>query len=132
LGTVVSLGRPKLKNIAERFPVYALQSESPKRLRQRLRIQRLKLRRVGTTHLSWVVVELALIVGTIVAVRYLSRPPVSPQPATPYAASRFMSSVSDQRSARSEESRAIVFLVEMWMTKAVHASTSSARTGVLP
>ena len=29
LGTVVSLGRPKLKNIAERFPVYALLPEPP-------------------------------------------------------------------------------------------------------
>jgi len=28
--------------------------------------------------------------------------------------------------------RTIVFLVEMWMARAVHASTSSARTGVLP
>src|SRR5712691_3873506 len=54
LGTTVSLGRPKLKNIAQRQPVYALLSESPKGLRQRLRIQRLKLsRRVGTAHLSW-------------------------------------------------------------------------------
>ena len=48
LGAVVSLGRPKLKNIAERFQVYALLSEPPKGLRQTLRIQRLKLsRRVG-------------------------------------------------------------------------------------
>src|SRR5437870_5164769 len=53
LGTVVSLGRPKLKNIAERFQVYALLPEPPKGLRQTLRIQRLKLsRRVGTAHLA--------------------------------------------------------------------------------
>src|SRR5216684_1331033 len=45
LGTVVSLGRPKLKNIAERFRVYALLSERPKGFRQTLRIQRLKLSR---------------------------------------------------------------------------------------
>jgi adenylate cyclase len=44
LGTVVSLGRPKLKNIAERFEVYALLSEPTKGLRQALRVQRLKLR----------------------------------------------------------------------------------------
>jgi len=51
LGTVVSLGRPKLKNIAPRFPIYALLSEPPKGLWQALQIQRLKLsRRVGTTH----------------------------------------------------------------------------------
>jgi adenylate cyclase len=53
LGMVVSLGRPKLKNITQRFPVYALLSESPKGRRQTLRIQRLKLsRRVGTAHLG--------------------------------------------------------------------------------
>jgi len=49
LGTVVSLGRPKLKNIAERFAVYTLLPESPTGLWQTLRVQRLKLsRRVGT------------------------------------------------------------------------------------
>jgi len=40
LGTVVSLGRPKLKNIAERFAVYALLSEPPKGFRQQLQVQR--------------------------------------------------------------------------------------------
>src|SRR5713226_120678 len=45
LGTVVSLGRPKLKNIAERQPVYALLPEKPQGLRQTLRVQRLKLKR---------------------------------------------------------------------------------------
>jgi TolB-like protein len=80
LGIVVSLGRPKLKNIAQRFPVYALLPENPKGLRQTLRTQRLKLsRRVGTAHLSWVVVGLVLIVGTIIAVRYLSHLPLSTQ-----------------------------------------------------
>jgi adenylate cyclase len=44
LGTVVSLGRPKLKNIAVRFEVYALLSEPPKGLRQALQVQRWKLR----------------------------------------------------------------------------------------
>ena len=48
LGTVVSLGRPKLKNIAPRFQIYALLPEKPQGLRQRLRLQRLKLRKVGT------------------------------------------------------------------------------------
>ena len=48
LGTVVSLGRPKLKNIAERFQIYALLPEQPKGLRQQLQVQCLKLsRRVG-------------------------------------------------------------------------------------
>jgi adenylate cyclase len=79
LGTVVSLGRPKLKNIAERFQVYALLPEPPKGLRQTLRIQRLKLsRRVGTAH-RVVAAGLVLVAVTIVAVRYLSRPPLSTQ-----------------------------------------------------
>jgi adenylate cyclase len=44
LGTVVSLGKPKLKNIAERFAVYALLPERPTRFRQHLQVQRLKLK----------------------------------------------------------------------------------------
>src|SRR5712692_4036186 len=68
LGTVVSLGRPKLKNIAERFPVYALLPEPPKGFRQTLRIQRLKLsRRVRTVVFVLVGV---LLLGGIVTVRY--------------------------------------------------------------
>jgi adenylate cyclase len=43
LGAVVSLGRPALKNIAERIQVYALLSDAPKGVRQTLRVQRLKL-----------------------------------------------------------------------------------------
>ncbi len=43
LGLVVSLGRPKLKNIAQREPVYTLLSEHPTGVRQRLQVQRLKL-----------------------------------------------------------------------------------------
>jgi TolB-like protein/Tfp pilus assembly protein PilF len=79
LGTVVSLGRPHLKNIAQRFPVYALLSEAPKGIRQTLRIQRLKLSRwVGTSGLTWVVAGLMFIAGTIVTVRFLS-PKLSPQ-----------------------------------------------------
>ena len=42
LGTVLSLGKPKLKNIAERFAVYVLLPEPPKGVRQTLRVQRLK------------------------------------------------------------------------------------------
>jgi adenylate cyclase len=83
LGPVVSLGQPKLKNITQRQPVYTLLSESPQGLRQRLRIQRLKLsRRVGTAHLAWPGVALGgvlLIAGTLAAVQYLSRPPLNPQ-----------------------------------------------------
>src|SRR2546426_402552 len=43
LETVVSLGRLKLKGIAERFPVYALLPEQPQSLRQTVRGQWLKL-----------------------------------------------------------------------------------------
>ncbi len=65
LGTVVSLGRPKLKNIAERQPVYALLSEKPQGLRQTLRVQRLKLsRRVGTARLARaMLVVVGLLIG---------------------------------------------------------------------
>src|SRR5712692_2832675 len=78
LGTVVSLGRPQLKNITQRFLVYALLPEKPKGLRQHLQVQRLTLsRRVGTAHRVAAVV--LLIAGTSVTVYYLSRPPLSPQ-----------------------------------------------------
>jgi adenylate cyclase len=71
LGTVVSLGKPKLKNIAERFQVYALLPEVPKGIRQTLQVQRLKLsRRVRPVH--WLsVAGLLLVVGTLITVRYL-------------------------------------------------------------
>jgi adenylate cyclase len=79
LGAAVSLGRPKLKNITERFEVYALLPETPHGLRQTLRIQRLKLsRRVRPAH-RMVVAGLVLVAATIVAVRYLTRPPLGPQ-----------------------------------------------------
>src|SRR5262245_12742095 len=44
LGTVVSLGRPKLKNIVQREAVYALLHERPQGVRQQLQVQRLKLK----------------------------------------------------------------------------------------
>ncbi len=43
LGAVVLLGRPKLKNIAPRFQVYALLPEKPTGVRHRLQVHRLKL-----------------------------------------------------------------------------------------
>jgi hypothetical protein len=72
LGTVVSLGKPKLKNIAERFPVYALLPAPPTGLRQRLQVQRLKVsQRVRPVH--WLsAAGLVLVVATLIAVRYLS------------------------------------------------------------
>jgi class 3 adenylate cyclase len=72
LGTVVSLGRPKLKNITPRFPIYALLSEPPKGLWQALQIQRLKLsRRVGPVVLVLVSV---LFLGGIVLLLFPSLP----------------------------------------------------------
>src|SRR5262249_52376890 len=60
LGTVIALGRPKLKNIVPRFNVYLLLPEPAKGWRQLLRVQRLKLsHKVGTTH--WVVAAVLLL-----------------------------------------------------------------------
>ena len=87
LGTVISLGRPKLKNIAQRFPVYALLSEKPRGLRQSLRVQRLKLsRRVGTAHrvaAAVVLVALASAGAIVLRDRYFSSPPGLPLPDKP-------------------------------------------------
>src|SRR5712692_10400110 len=82
LGTVVSLGRPKLKNIAERFLVYALLPAPTKGLHQTLRVQRLKLFRwVGTAPRMMVAAVLLLIGGGLVAPWFPSvssfRPPSS-------------------------------------------------------
>ena len=74
LSTVVSLGRPKLKNIAQRQPVYLRLSERPTGWRQTLRVQWLNLRKMGTARLSraaLVVVGL-LIGGGIVTLLYPS------------------------------------------------------------
>jgi TolB-like protein/class 3 adenylate cyclase/cytochrome c-type biogenesis protein CcmH/NrfG len=87
LGTVVSLGKPKLKNIAERFAVYALLSAPPKGIRQTLGVQYLKLsRRVGTAHrVAAMVVLLALVSAGAIAIRerYFSAPPGLPLPDKP-------------------------------------------------
>jgi adenylate cyclase len=87
LGTVVSLGKPRLKNIAERFAVYALLSVPPKGLRQTLGVQYLKLsRRVGTAHrVAAMVVLLALVSAGAIAIRerYFSAPLGLPLPDKP-------------------------------------------------
>jgi adenylate cyclase len=87
LGTVISLGRPKLKNIAERFAIYALLPEPPQGLRQTLRVQRLKLsRRVGTAHRVVAVVALLVLVsvGSIaIKTRYFPSAPALPLPDKP-------------------------------------------------
>src|SRR5437867_1541225 len=63
LGTVVSLGQPRLKNIAARFPVYALLPTPPQGSRQKLRVRWLQLaRRVGTARrIATAVLVLALV-----------------------------------------------------------------------
>jgi adenylate cyclase len=90
LGTVMSLGRPKLKNIAERFAVYALLSAPPEGFRQTLRVQRLKLScRVGTSQrIVMAILLLALVsVGAIVLrERYFSASPALPLPDKPSVA----------------------------------------------
>jgi adenylate cyclase len=73
LGTVVSLGRPQLKNIAERFPVYALLPAPPKGLWPTLQVQRLKLsRRVRFAH-RVALAGLLLIAAILGTVHYLVR-----------------------------------------------------------
>jgi len=68
LGTVVSLGKPKLKNIAERFPVYAMLPESPKGVHQTLQVQRLKFsRRLHPGYWVAAGVVVALIAGGFLA-----------------------------------------------------------------
>jgi TolB-like protein/Tfp pilus assembly protein PilF len=82
LGAVVALGKPKLKNIAERFSIYALLPTPPTGLRQRLQALRLKLsRRINTAHR--VAVGLVLLVGAITVTWYLARSPLSPQVSLP-------------------------------------------------
>src|SRR5215510_8234860 len=63
LENVISLGRPKLKNIVPRFRVYALLPEKPKGLRQNLRVQRLKLHRIGSV--VFVLVSVLLLGGAV-------------------------------------------------------------------
>jgi TolB-like protein/class 3 adenylate cyclase len=83
LGRVISLGRPKLKNIVQRQPVYTLLPEQPSGLRQRLRVQQWKLsRRVGTPVFVLVLVS-ALFLGGIVILRQLFLPTSSTQEALP-------------------------------------------------
>src|SRR5437867_11971932 len=88
LGTVVSLGRPPLKNIAERFQVYALLPEAPTGVSQKLRAHRFTLsRRVGVAP-RMVLVVLTLIAATSVVVRQLF---LSPTPKSQASTSRCQS-----------------------------------------
>jgi len=83
LGMVVSLGRPKLKNIAERFQVHALLPEAPTGLRQTLRVQHLKLSRLVRPVHHMMVAALVLVAGIIATVLYSSPPIPSTQSSTP-------------------------------------------------
>jgi adenylate cyclase len=85
LGTVVSRGRPKLKNIAERFPVYALLPESPKGLPQTLRLQRLKFSRKVRPAYWLGVAGLLCIVAAFLTIRYFSFPVPNSQHPVPSA-----------------------------------------------
>ncbi len=80
LGAVVSLGRPKLKNIAQRFQIYALLPEAPQGFRQTLQVQRLKISRRVLPAYRVLAAALFLIALTAVVVRYLSPSNPSPQP----------------------------------------------------
>ncbi|HEV8712563.1 MAG TPA: adenylate/guanylate cyclase domain-containing protein [Candidatus Binatia bacterium] len=84
VGTVVSLGRPKLKNIAQREPVYVLLPEPPKGFRLRLHVQRLKLKQWRRA-LQVVTAVLVLAWAGVVTLRSFRSPsPLGqPQGATP-------------------------------------------------
>ncbi|MBI3797659.1 MAG: adenylate/guanylate cyclase domain-containing protein, partial [Deltaproteobacteria bacterium] len=64
LGTAVSVGRPKLKNIAERFAVYALLPEQRNGFRHTLRVQWLKLKRKKRV---WQMAAAVLVLGLVSA-----------------------------------------------------------------
>ena len=72
LGTVVPLGQPKLKNIAERFPIYVLLPHEPQGFRQALRVHWLKLTLKKRTF-QGVAAALLLLLGSAgtLAVRHL-------------------------------------------------------------
>jgi adenylate cyclase len=72
VGTVVSLGRPKLKNIAQRERVYALLPEPPKGFHQRLQVQQLKLKQWQRT--LQVAAAVLLLVGAGLIGRYFYEP----------------------------------------------------------
>jgi adenylate cyclase len=83
LGTVVSLGRPKLKNIAQREPVYALLAERPTGFRQHLQVQRLKFTPWRRTVQVVVAVLFLVGAGLIGWYFYLPSPPGLPLPDKP-------------------------------------------------
>jgi adenylate cyclase len=82
LGTVVSLGRPKLKNIAQRQLVHALLPEKPEGFRQNLRVQRLKLKQ---WHRMLQMAAILLLIGAVALLKtfYFPAPPALSLPDKP-------------------------------------------------
>jgi adenylate cyclase len=79
------LGEQLVKNITKPVRVYRLvmeESESQKAQgkRQKAKVDRQTQRKVGTARLRWVAAGLVLVAAALVAVQYLSRPALSPQP----------------------------------------------------
>ena len=83
LDTVVLLGRPQLKNIAQRFQVYTLLSEPPQGLRQRLHIQQLKLNQWQQPLRVATLLVLLASAGFLGRYFYLPSPPGLPLPDKP-------------------------------------------------
>src|SRR5262245_22392965 len=82
LGTVVSLGQPKLKNIAERFQVYALLPEQPAGFRQNLRVPRLYLQRWHRT-VQVAAILLVIGIGVLLQTFFFPAPPALSLPDKP-------------------------------------------------
>jgi len=74
------VGERALKNIERPVRVWQVVMEPEKVRSPESEVRSPKPRRVGIAHLRWVVVGVVFLAGTIVTVRYLSRPPLSPQP----------------------------------------------------
>jgi adenylate cyclase len=85
LGTVVSLGKPRLKNIAQRFPVHVLLPETPRGLRHTLQVQRLKLTQwQRMVQLATAILVLAVSAGSFVIKNlYFPASPGLPPPDKP-------------------------------------------------
>src|SRR5262245_55927127 len=81
LGTVLPLGRAKLKGIAERFLVYALLPQPPQGIRQTLQVQRVKLKhqkRVWQAAVAVVALGLTGAGTFLIKTRYFPAVPQSP------------------------------------------------------
>jgi len=83
LHTAVLLGRPKLKNIAQRFQVYALLPEKPAGFRQRLQVHRLKLKQWQRTLQVAALLVLLASAGLIGRYVYVPSPAGLPLPDKP-------------------------------------------------